>query len=62
MSPPWRRCVPESAEQDLPWDADAQDRDRRERWSRTTPIERLRWLERAIRFAGAAGALPRRHR
>ncbi len=44
---------------DAPWDADAQERDRRERWAGTTPAERLRWLERAIRFAGSAGTLPR---
>jgi hypothetical protein len=43
------------------WDAEAMTHDRRQRWAATTPDERLRWLERAIRFAGGAGALPRRH-
>ena len=42
-----------------PWNLAEQERDRRRRWSATTPVERLRWLERAIRFAGSAGALPR---
>ncbi len=42
-----------------PWDQASQQQDRRERWAATTPTERLHWLERAIRFAGAAGALPR---
>ena len=57
-----RPFVADTAEDDLPWDADAQQRDRRKRWSSTTPSERLAWLERAIRFAGAAGTLPRRRR
>ncbi len=50
----------EETEHEAPWDAQSQERDRRERWAATTPAERLRWLERAIRFAGAAGTLPRR--
>ncbi len=60
MSPPSRACVTEPHDQDVPWDAASQERDRRERWAATSPADRLRWLERAIRFAGAAGALPRR--
>ncbi|CAA9210193.1 MAG: hypothetical protein AVDCRST_MAG76-73 [uncultured Acidimicrobiales bacterium] len=50
----------EATGQDEPWDQESQERDRRERWSRTTPSERLSWLERAIRFAGSMGTLPRR--
>ncbi len=62
MSPPSRPSVPDSQEhgQDAPWDLDAQAHDRRQRWAATTATERLHWLERAIRFAAAAGALPRR--
>ena len=52
--------MPEAAS-DAPWDMASQERDHRERWRRTTPSERLAWLERAIRFADAAGALPRQH-
>lgn len=51
--------MPETAGSNGPWDMASQERDRRERWRRTTPSERLAWLERAIRFAGAAGGLPR---
>lgn len=32
-------------------------RDRQRAWLETTPAERLRWLEEAIRFARRAGAL-----
>ena len=42
-----------------PWSAEEAERDRRRRWAATTPQERLQWLERAIRFAGSAGTLPR---
>ena len=41
------------------WNASDADRYRRRRWAATTPEERLRWLERAIRFAGSVGTLPR---
>lgn len=44
------------------WDGgwDATRRRQRDAWSASTPTERLAWLERAIRFAHEAGALPRR--
>lgn len=39
------------------WEAAA--RVQREAWARTTPEERLRWLDEALRFAAATGALAR---
>lgn len=40
------------------WEAD--ERRQREAWLRTTPLQRLEWLEAAIAFAHQVGALPRR--
>lgn len=39
------------------WEAHAARR--RRAWAATTPLQRLRWLEEAIEFAGRVGALPR---
>jgi hypothetical protein len=54
--------VAEADHNEDPWDLAGQERDRRQRWAATTPSERLRWLERAIRFAATAGTLPRPRR
>jgi len=40
------------------WEAD--ERRQRQAWLRTTPLQRLEWLEAAIAFAHEAGVLPRR--
>lgn len=48
--------------QDESWDADfeAAERHRLEASLAVTPVERLRWLEEALKFAAKVGALPKR--
>ncbi len=50
------------AEEDQDWVGgwEADERRQREAWLRTTPLQRLEWLEAAIAFAHEVGALPRR--
>ena len=40
-----------------PWAA--AEREQRRAWARTSPAERLRWLDEALRFAALSGALAR---
>lgn len=47
---------------DWPADWDAVSEAQRRAWQRTSPGERLRWLEDALDFAQAAGALARDRR
>jgi hypothetical protein len=51
-----------ASEAEARWEGgwEAHQRRQQDAWARTTPAQRLAWLEEAIRFAHRAGALPRR--
>lgn len=53
---------PRGGDRGVGWDGgwEAHARRRRRAWLRSTPAQRLRWLEEAVAFAARAGALPRR--